>query len=199
MEVAHKIQESIAGREDRSHGVAEAGRGGSRSRRQGSGKGRQPRNSGNGPATGKPKEPIKAVAGVIHVEAASFAQTGGEISWGGQFPHVLVHDCFTGGKQVYFQQQMKSQWADYTLDVPAAGTYEITMKAAVHQRRPGAGGLFRRQRDGHGPIPLSYGLWQETKPVEIKLEKGMQQCGCSSDHRTQGGIALRWLELKTKE
>ena len=37
---------------------------------------------------------------------------------------------YTGGKQIYFQQQMKEQWADYTLDVPAAGTYEITMKAA---------------------------------------------------------------------
>lgn len=55
--------------------------------------------------------------GVIHVEAASFVKTGGEISWGGQFPYVLVHDCFTGGKQAYFRSQMKSQWADYLIDV----------------------------------------------------------------------------------
>ena len=40
----------------------------------------------------KAEAPIKAVAGVIHVEAASFAKTGGKISWGGQFPNVLVHD-----------------------------------------------------------------------------------------------------------
>jgi hypothetical protein len=39
----------------------------------------------------------KAVPGVIHVEAASFAKTGGKISWGGQFPNVLVHDSFGGG------------------------------------------------------------------------------------------------------
>ena len=55
---------------------------------------------------------------MIHVEAASFVKTGGKISWGGQFPNVLVHDSFGGGKQVYFQQQMKEQWADYTIDVP---------------------------------------------------------------------------------
>ena len=85
-------------------------------------------------ATGSPvkaEAPIKVASGVIHVEAASFAKTGGRISWGGQFPNVLVHNSYPeGGKQVYFQQQLNEQWADYDIHVPVAGTYVITMKAA---------------------------------------------------------------------
>jgi len=42
--------------------------------------------------TAKPAGPIKAAGGVIHVEAADFVATGGKISWGGQFPYVLVPD-----------------------------------------------------------------------------------------------------------
>lgn len=148
----------------------------------------------------KPTAPVKMVAGVIHVEAASFAQTGGKISWGGQIPHVLVHDCFTGGKQVYFQQQMKEQWADYTLDVPTTGTYEITMQAAcvnVDQLLEvcSAGNVIATV-----PIPLSYGLWQVTKPVALKLEKGIRTVRVqtpTTEHKR--GIALRWFELRAKE
>lgn len=35
---------------------------------------------------GKSADTVKSVSGLIHVEAASFAKTGGKISWGGQFP-----------------------------------------------------------------------------------------------------------------
>ena len=64
-----------------------AGRGGSRSRRQGGGNGRTSRKRRRQrPPIARPAAPIKAVAGVIHVEAASFAKTGGKISWGGQIP-----------------------------------------------------------------------------------------------------------------
>ena len=78
---------------------------------------------------------------------------------------------------MYFQQQMKEQWADYTLDVPAAGTYAITHEGAcinddqVLEVCSGANVIATV------PIPLSYGLWQETKPVELKLERGVQTFG----------------------
>jgi len=151
------------------------------------------------PTTSQAGAPIKAVAGVIHVEAASFAKTGGEISWGGQFPNVLVHDSFTGGKQVYFQQQMKSQWADYTLDVPAAGTWQITLKAAVINEDQLLEICSGDKVIATVTIPLSYGLWQETKPVELKLEKGPQTLRVqtpTTEHKR--GIALKSFDLKAK-
>ncbi|MEI6236285.1 MAG: hypothetical protein WCT04_24780 [Planctomycetota bacterium] len=149
--------------------------------------------------------PIKAGENnVIYVDAAAFAQTGGQISWGGQTPHVLVHDCFTGGKQVYFQQQMKSQWADYSLDVPVTGTYVITMKAACINVEQVLEVLSGKTVLATVPIELSYGLWQETKPVELKLSKGVQilrvqtpQSINAENHKR--GIALRSFELKPKK
>jgi len=151
-------------------------------------------------SSAKPAGPFKAVAGVIHVEAASFAKTGGQISWGGQFPNVLVHDCFTGGKQVYFQQQMKSQWADYSIDVPAAGTYELVMKTASINSEQVLEVSSGDKKLATVDVPLSYGLWAMTKPVDVKLEKGIQTIRVetpTTEHKR--GIALRSFELKSKE
>lgn len=148
----------------------------------------------------KPEAPATAAAGVIHVEAASFAKTGGEISWGGQFPNVLVHDCFTGGKQVYFQQQMKRQWADYSINVPAAGTYELVMKAACINSEQVLEVSSGDRKLATVDISLSYGVWTLTKSVEVKLEKGEQTVRVetpTTEHKR--GIALRWFELKPKE
>jgi hypothetical protein len=150
-----------------------------------------------GASAAKPTAPVKVAAGVIHVEAAYFAKTGGKISWGGQFPNVLVHDSYAGGKQVYFQQQLKEQWADYTVDVPAAGTYVITMKAACINEDQwlevcsGTNVLAKVQ------IPLNFGLWEEAKPVEINLKGGRQTIRVqtpTTEHKR--GIALKWFELK---
>jgi hypothetical protein len=144
--------------------------------------------------------PLKAVGGVIHVPAAAFVKTGGEISWGGQLPQVLVHDCLTGGKQVFFQQQMKSQWADYAIEVPAAGIYQLSMTTACIN-------ADQVLEVGAGPnvlakvaIPLSYGLWQETRPVPLQLAGGIQTLRIqtpTTEHKR--GIALRGLVLKRAE
>ncbi|MCX6875173.1 MAG: hypothetical protein NTW21_15395 [Verrucomicrobia bacterium] len=144
---------------------------------------------------------IKSVSGVIHVEAAAFAKTGGKISWGGQFPNVLVHDSFGGGKQVYFQQQMKEQWADYMIDVPAAGTCQIVMQTACINEdqllEVCAGGKVIATVS----IPLKFGLWQETTPVELKLDKGKQTLRIQTPvsvnaENHKRGIALKWFELR---
>jgi len=147
----------------------------------------------------KPEAPVKVAPGVIHVEAASFVKTGGKISWGGQEPKVLVHNSYAGGKQVYFQQQMMEQWADYTVDVPAAGAYEITMKAACINEDQLLQFCSGTNVIASVPIDLSYGLWKETKPVEIKLEKGSQTIRVqtpTTEHKR--GIALKWFEFKSK-
>jgi hypothetical protein len=149
--------------------------------------------------------PVKVAPGVIHVEAASFVKTGGRISWGGQFPNVLVHNSYPdGGKQVYFQQQMNEQWADYGVNVPVAGTYVITMKAAcinvdqVLEICSGTNVIAKVD------IPLSFGVWIETKPVELKLAKGMQTLrvqtpvSVKNAENHKRSIALKSFELVGK-
>jgi len=145
-------------------------------------------------------EPTKMVDGVIHVKATSFAKTGGEISWAGQFPHVLVHDSVTGGKQAYFQSQMKSQWADYVIAVPTSGIYEITMKAAVINDDQELEICRGGEVIATVPIPLTFGIWQQTLPVELKLQKGVQTLRIqtpTTEHKR--GIALKSFELKPKQ
>ena len=152
----------------------------------------------------KPGTVTKAASGLLHVDAASFAKAGGKISWGGQFPSVLVHDSFGGGKQVYFQQQMKEQWADYTIDVPASGTCQIVMKAACINEDQVLEVCSGGKVIATVPIALSFGLWQETKPVELKLERGRQTLRIQTPvsvnaENHKRGIALKWFELKAPE
>jgi hypothetical protein len=145
------------------------------------------------------QEPIKAVDGVIHVEAAGFAKTGGQISWGGQNPYVEVSKCYTGGEQVYFEQQMKEQWADYIIDVPESGTYGIVMKAACVNEDQALEACVGGEVIATVPVPLEFGLWVETSPVELKLEKGVQTLRIqTSTKQHMRGISLRWFELKKK-
>ncbi|MEI6535598.1 MAG: hypothetical protein WCN98_09685, partial [Verrucomicrobiaceae bacterium] len=148
-------------------------------------------------------EPLKALAGTFHIDASSFVKTGGVNSWGGQIPHVLVHDSYSGGKQVYFQQQMKEQWADYVLDVPADGTYEIVMKATCVNSDQILEVCSGETRLAVVPIALSYGLWQETRPVELKLAKGVQTLRVQTPkslnaENHERGIALRSFDIKAK-
>jgi hypothetical protein len=159
--------------------------------------------SANTSTPAHPAEPVKRAPGVIHVEAASFVKTGGRISWAGQFPNVLVHDSYAGGKQVYFQQQMKEQWADYAIDVPATGTYEITMKAACVNTDQLLEVCSGARVIATVPIELSYGLWQVTKPVALKLEKGNQTLRLQTPvsvnaENHKRGIALKKFELKAR-
>jgi hypothetical protein len=152
--------------------------------------------------SGKADAPIQAAAGVLKVDAGAFFDTAGKPAWAG-VPHVLLQDSYDGGKQVYFQQQMQFQWADYRIDVPAAGIYQITMKAAcinVDQVLEVASGETKLATVD---IPLSFGLWQQTKPVELQLDKGAQTLRihtpvsvAAENHKR--GIALKEFVLKAK-
>lgn len=74
--------------------------------------------------------PIKVAPGVIHIEAENFFDQGGITVWGG-YPGVPVFDCYTGGKQIFFQGAMATAWVGYKINVPATGTYELTARIAV--------------------------------------------------------------------
>ena len=150
--------------------------------------------------SGKADAPIQAVAGVLQLEAGAFFDTAGKPAWAGM-PHVLLLDCFSGGKQVYFQQQMQFQWADYRIEVPATGTYQIKMKAACINVDQVLEVLTGETKLATVDIPLGFGLWQETQPVELKLEKGVQTLRiqtptsvAAENHKR--GIALRSFEIK---
>lgn len=130
--------------------------------------------------------PIKVSPGGTRVEAAAFSNMSG----------VCVYDCFTGGKQVNFQKNMPSSWVDYTLDVPATGTYTLQMRVAT----PNFDQVLDIGSDTNKlatvKVPNTTGLWGTTEVVDVKLDKGIQTLRVSAPF--QRGVAVRWLELKPK-
>ena len=136
--------------------------------------------------TSVPENPFEVVPGVIHVEAESYSKISG----------IKVYACFTGGKQVNFQKNMKSSWIDYTLDVPAAGTYGMTMRLAAANREQVLHISRAEEKLATIKVPSTWGLWRTIPEVNIKLNKGAQTLRVSAPF--QRGIAIRWLELKAK-
>jgi len=133
-----------------------------------------------------PEAPIKAAAGVLHVEAETFSKMSG----------VFVYDCFTGGKQVNYQKNIAGSWIEYKIDVPAGGTYGLTMRIATPNREQVLDLSCGGEKLMTIPIPNTTGLWGTTKEISIKLSKGQQVLKFSAPF--QRGIAVRWFELKSK-
>jgi len=145
------------------------------------------------------EEPIAVVPGVIHVEAETFTNSFADPLYPAeQEGSVFVFDCATGGKQIYFQRNMKVSWVDYSIDVPEAGTYALELMYAVANRdmilEVGNG----TEKLATASIPGTTGLWRKMDPADIKLNKGVQSLRITSPSG-QRGISIRWLELKLKK
>lgn len=176
MQVAHKIQQSApAAKVDltASEKAAEAE------------KELEPVKAAAAPATIS-RAPVKLAQGGTRIEAAAFSKLSG----------VRVYDCFTGGKQLNFEKNVKESWMDYALDVPATGTYALQMRTAtpnfdqVLDISTGAAKLATVK------VPNTAGLWGTTSAVDVKLDKGLQTVRVSAPF--QRGVAVRWFELKAK-
>jgi hypothetical protein len=144
----------------------------------------------------KPSGPVKPVNGVLHINAADYVKQEGQAMYGG--PSILVQDCHGGGKQIHFPQALSSCWTDYTIEVPAAGKYQITMKAATIND----GQMLQVGSDAFNAVsliklPMSKGLWTTTEPVDVKLVQGVQTIRVSVIPN-QRGVTLHSFELKAR-
>ena len=171
----------------------------------------------------KPEPPYTAVPGVIHVDGASFAETGGITVWGGE-PRVGVMDCTTGGKQIHFPQGMASCWVGYKIEVPATGFYELTAKVATVNSGQGmsvrsfgamapiksatASNVFRGQVKDLGPQFMidnnpgtrwACSMGTENCILEFDLGKPTPISTVMIDERAYGKISKFVLEYKAGE
>ncbi|NQU20479.1 MAG: hypothetical protein HQ567_04295, partial [Candidatus Nealsonbacteria bacterium] len=140
----------------------------------------------------KTEPPWKPVPGVIHIEAESFSKSAG----------VFVHDCVTGGKQV-FSPKCGPGWGtppriDYVVEVPETGIYSLTMTAAVANFEQSIDVAVGTDKPVSVNVPNTYGLWAATPEVEIRLPKGTQTLTLTRPPSPRG-LALRYLELKAKK
>jgi hypothetical protein len=145
-----------------------------------------------------PEEPFKVVPGTIHIEAETFSNSFAEAA----FPNeqkgcVYVLDCFTGGKQLNLQKNMKTCWVDYPVEVPVSGNYDFVARVAVVNLEQILDVGIGETKLATLNIPNTHGVWVTTDPVEMKLEKGTRTLRISAP--MQRGVAIRWLELKSKQ
>jgi len=154
-------------------------------------------NTASKPARVK-EAPFKVAAGIIHVKADAFAKCFAEPAYPTeQDGQVFVFDAWTGGKQLYFQRNMKVSWADYVIDVPEAGTYTLEVMLAAANRDQVLQVSCGEEKLGTVKIPGTTGLWKKMEPVEVKLKKGTQTLRITSPSM-QRGISIRWFELIPK-
>ena len=145
-----------------------------------------------------PEEPFQTVPGVIHVEAETFTNSFAEAAYPAeQKGCVFVYDCFTGGKQLNFQKNMKLTWVDYAIEVPETGSYAMEIMVATANRDQILDVNCGPEKLATIQIPGTIGLWQQMPPVDIKLNQGTQTLRISAP--LQRGVAIRWFELKLKK
>jgi hypothetical protein len=143
--------------------------------------------------------PFQVAPGVIHVEAETFTKNLAEAMYPNeQQGRLFVFDSWTGGKQIYFQRNMKTNWVEYSIDVPAAGTYALEVMLAAANRDQVLEVSCGEEKLGTVAIPGTTGLWKKMQAVDVKLNKGPQTLRITSP-AMQRGISIRWFELTPKK
>ena len=86
---------------------------------------------------------------------------------------ILLMESFLGGRQLHYSRTGKPEAFEYTFDAPAAGAYALT--ARVLTTSDGQHLWVAANGAGEGidmAIPYTVGKWQQTQPVEVRLNKG---------------------------
>ena len=130
--------------------------------------------------------PVKVGAGATRFEAAAFAK----------LEKGRLLDCFTGGKQVNFDKSLDGSAVEYTLDVPAAGTYVLELTTATPNDEQRLDVAVGENKASTINVPNTTGVWGKTPATEVTLAKGAQTLKITAPN--QRGIAIRWVELKSK-
>jgi hypothetical protein len=99
--------------------------------------------------------------GIITIPAVAHSKTSGKVAAMKSFGKGMQIHCLSGAK------------AEYTFEAPAAGKYLLSAKVATVQT--GQRFIFTTGDSKQAietEVPYTLGMWQQTEPVEMMLEKG---------------------------
>jgi predicted nucleic acid-binding Zn-ribbon protein len=141
--------------------------------------------------TAKDREVTVDEEGVITIPAAA---TSNPTKSTGK---IIFMDSFLGGKQLHFSRNGGGQVFEYTVEVPAAGTYALTALVVTPSWKQN---LLVTANGADTPVkmalPHTVGLWDKTPPVGIQLSKGKNTLRFS--HQTDGyakGFSIKEFTL----
>ena len=109
---------------------------------------------------------------------------------------VAFLNSWDGGMQLHYQRMgNRPELLKYTVEVPAAGKYELTFNVCtVSEKYPVIARLNRRTLV-NTMVPYTKGSWQRTEPEIIELREGRNtlQFTCRAPNR---GVSIKEFQLK---
>ena len=109
---------------------------------------------------------------------------------------VLFLDSSDGGMQIHYQRLGKRpELLKYTVETPAAGKYELTMKVCTVSKPAPVIARLNRRTLVNKTLPYTKGDWQRTEPEVIELREGRNtiQLTFRAPNR---GVSIKDFKLK---
>jgi hypothetical protein len=86
---------------------------------------------------------------------------------------IIFMDSVLGGKQLIFDRGAGNQTFEYIIDAPAAGKYALTAKVVTPSWQQHLVITVNGSENAASiELPHTVGMWEDTKAVEIALNKG---------------------------
>jgi len=101
-----------------------------------------------------------------------------------------------GGTQVHYQRLgNRPELLQYTVELPAAGKYDLTIRVATVSTRQQVILRLNRRTLIDVPLPYTKGMWEETEPVSIELREGRNTLQLTS-RAPNRGVSIKQFQLK---
>lgn len=109
---------------------------------------------------------------------------------------ILFMSSNLGGKQLHYNRVGKPETFEYKFEVPKAGIYNLTAKIVTPSKDQT---LFVSVNGSENTIemklPFTVGMWDECKPVKVKLEKGKNILKFSREGKNVKGLTIKEFNL----
>jgi len=109
---------------------------------------------------------------------------------------VVFLDSWDGGMQIHYQRLGgRPELLKYTVEAPAAGKYELTMKVCTVSKPAPVIARLNRRTLVNKTLPYTKGSWQRTEPEIIELREGRNtiQLTFRAPNR---GVSIKDFQLK---
>jgi hypothetical protein len=99
------------------------------------------------------------------------------------------------GMQLHYGSRGKDQDFEYTFDAPRAGRYTLTARVVTPSWKQHLFVSANGATPVDIPLPYTVGMWDTTKPVEIRLVRGKNVLKFSRRHDGLKGVTIRDFTL----
>ena len=136
------------------------------------------------------KKIVTDEGGVITVPAAACSKPNNSTD------KVAFMQSWGGGTQVHYQRLgSRPELIRYTIEVPAAGEYELTATVATVSDKQSAIFRINRRTLLNVMLPYTKGMWGQSEPVTIQLREGRNSIMLTF-RAPNRGVSIKALQLK---